>query len=336
MKWQFNKYLILEGEQRQKRLSLKYVILGGILVLAIKSYAYFITWSNAILSDVFESLLNLAACTFSMFSLYFSGQPRNSKYPYGHGKMEFLAAGAEGCIVVLAGAFIAGKAFYNLIYPQPIESIDQGISFETAAAVVNLGLGWYLLSRSRKLDSQILKADGKRILTDAYSTLALIGALLVVLLTHLQWIDSIVAITSGFLIIRTGVTIIREALPGLLETADTVILEEVVEVLQQNSRPAWIDIQNMRSSHYGMYIYIDCRITMPWYWNAKDCYDQVQDAELIINQHFKQRVDLFVEVVPCKPKDCHLCRIEDCPVRQHPYQGKQPWKLNLLMRRDIE
>jgi cation diffusion facilitator family transporter len=335
MKWQFNKYLILEGEQRQKRLSLKYVIIGGVLVLAIKSYAYFITWSNAILSDVFESVLNLAACTFTMFSLYFSGKPRNSKYPYGHGKMEFLAAGIEGCIVFLAGAFIAGKAFYNLIYPQGISGIDKGISFEAGAAVLNLAIGLYLVNRSKKFDSLILNADGKRILTDAYSTFALIGALFIVLLTRLQWLDGIIAIISGLLIVRTGIKIIRGALPGLLETADTVVLEEVVNVLQNNSRPAWIDIQNMRSSHYGMYIYIDCHITMPWYWNAKDCFAQVQDAELIINQYFKQRVDLFVQVEPCRPKHCHMCLIEDCPVRQFPYQGKLPLNLKTMMQKEV-
>jgi cation diffusion facilitator family transporter len=334
-KWQFNKYLIMEGEQRQKRMSLKYVMIGGVIVLGLKSYAYFSTWSNAILSDVAESLLNLGACTFSMYSLFFASRPRNSKYPYGHGKMEYLAASVEGFLIVLAGAFIGGKAIYNFFNPQGIVSIDQGISFEAGAAAINLFLGIYLVKRAKKLESQILNADGKRILTDAYSTIALIIALFIVLYTHYHWLDNLIAIISGGLIIRTGIKIIRQAMPGLLETADTVILEEVINVLQDNSRPEWIDIQNMRSTHYGMYIYIDCHFTMPWYWNVKDCAEQVQQAELIINQHFKQRVDLFVQVEPCRPKDCHICRVENCAVRQFPYSGKQTWKLGDVLQKGI-
>lgn len=334
LKWQFDKYLIMESEQRQKRHSLRFVLFGGILVGCLKAAAFFFTNSDAILSDVLESVINLAATGFSLYSLNFAGKPRDQKYPYGKGKIESLAALIEGSLVFVAGAGIGIKAVYNLIYPQGVQGIDMGIVFESGGAAINLGLGYFLLSKGKKFDSLVLKADSNRILSDAYSSFALIAGLFIILFTRLHSLDSIIAILSGALIIRTGVKIVKASIPPLLDTADTNTLEEVVSLLQENSRPAWIDIQNMRASHYGMYLYIDCHMTLPWYWNLKEVYEQVRDAELLINQHFKERVELFVQGEPCTPKHCPSCLVQDCPVRQAPYKGKHTWKLQELLARE--
>jgi cation diffusion facilitator family transporter len=177
----------------------------------------------------------------------------------------------------------------------------------------------------------VLKADSKRIFADAYSSIAVVIGLGLIYLTGYHVIDSILGLLAGALIIRTGYKMIGGALKGLLDAADTDMLEDVVDILQKNSRPEWIDIQNMRTSHHGMYLYIDCHITMPWYWNLNKVSEQVRDAELLINHHFKERVELFVQAEPCKPKNCSECRIADCPVRQHPYRKKAQLSLEEVL-----
>jgi cation diffusion facilitator family transporter len=327
LKWQFNKYLILESEQRQKRQSLKWVIAGGVIVTMMKGAGFLLTNSNAILSDVIESLINLAASSFSLYSLFYASKPRDSRHPYGHGKMEYLAATVEGCFIFLAGSAIAIKAIYNIFYPQPVGGMDTGILFVSAAAIANFGLGYFLVRKSKKLDSLVLESDGKRILSDAYSSAGLIGGLIIIYFTGFKWMDSVIAIFCGLLIVRTGYKIVKQSIKGLLDAADTENLEEVVKVLQENSRSAWIDLQNMRASHHGMYLYIDCHITMPWYWNLRKVDEQVREAEEVVNKYFKERVELFVQADPCQPRHCHICRIEDCPVRQHPFRKRNTWKL---------
>lgn len=321
----------LASEQKQKRLSMRYVILGGIVIAGFKCSAFFLTNSNAILSDVLESLINLAAGCFSLFSLYYAGKPRDALHPYGHGKIEFLAATVQGSLVFLAGAIIGIKALYNIFYPHPVQSIDSGILFVSLAAVGNFGLGMYLRNRGNKLDSLVLRSDGKRILMDAYSSAALVAGLGILYYTRLPWVDSAIAILAAVFIVRTGFQIVRHSVRGLLDAADSEILEDVVKVLQDNSRPAWIDIQNMRASDYGMYLYIDCHITMPWYWNLKEISEQVREAELLINQEFKERVELYVQAEPCRPSHCHLCRVENCSFRQQAYKGKKNWKLKEIL-----
>lgn len=324
--------MILESEQRQKRYALKLVLLAGGFIAILKIAAFFFTFSTAILSDGLESIINLAAGSFALFSLYYASKPRDSKHPYGHGKMEFLATAVEGSLIFIAGSAIIIKAIYNFVYPGEMHNIDIGVIAISISSLANLGLAYYLKVKGKKLNSAVLAADSKRIFSDAYSSIAVVVGLVLIYFTHIFLIDSILGLLAGALIIRTGYKMVGSSMKGLLDAADIDMLQDVVEIMQSNSRPEWIDIQNMRTSHHGMYLYIDCHLTLPWYWNLNKVSDQVRDAELLINQNFKERVELFVQAEPCKPKHCPQCRIEDCPVRQAPYRKKSPLKLEEVLR----
>ena len=82
---------------------------GGLL-MAAKFVAYFITGSAAILSDAFESIINVVASGFALYSIYLSHQPPDKSHPYGHGKIEYFAVGFEGALIILAAGAILYKA----------------------------------------------------------------------------------------------------------------------------------------------------------------------------------------------------------------------------------
>ncbi|MDQ3072713.1 MAG: cation diffusion facilitator family transporter [Bacteroidota bacterium] len=323
MKWQFDKYLVQDSEGRQKRFALKWALSIGGLVTVLKFYAWFITNSNSILSDGLESLINLAAGAFALYSLQYALRPRDAKHPFGHGKMEFLASTLQGGIIFAAGFLIVGKAIYNFYYPNAIGSIDVGIVLVLLGAGVNLAVGYYLRNKGRQLDSLTLQSDSKRLLTDAYSSLALAVGLVSIFLTGIYWIDSVLAILSGIVIVYTGYKLAKQSVKGLLDTADTKMLEEIVKVLQNYSKPEWIDLQNMRASHYGMYVYVDCQLTLPWYWNLLQVHAEEEKLDVLVNKHFRQRVEFFIHSVPCRPTNCGMCRVSDCSVRQHAFSGKR-------------
>lgn len=334
MKWQFNKYLMQEEEQRQKRLALRWVIGASILVTLLKLGAFLVTDSNAILSDLLESLINLAASIFAMYSLIYSARPRDHKHPFGHGKIEFLAATIEGSLIFTVGIIIIGKGIYNIVHPQGMSHIDQGIGLIALGAGANFGMGRFLLHKSKQLNSVVLAADSRRLLSDCYSSVALVLGLVAIFFTGLGWLDSAMAIGAGFLIIRTGYKLVKQSVKGLLDAADNHLLEDVVRVLRDSGRPAWIDIKNMRVSDHRMYLYVDCEITMPWYWNLQEVNDMANEADVTVNEHFKERVELFVQAEPCKPKHCPICRIENCPVRQFPYNPDKDWKAKPAIGKD--
>ena len=74
----------------------KIVLTVSTLLLVIKFVAWWLTGSVAILTDALESIVNVVAGGFTLYSLYVSYLPKDHNHPYGHGKIEFLAAGIEG------------------------------------------------------------------------------------------------------------------------------------------------------------------------------------------------------------------------------------------------
>ena len=85
------------NDKKLLRIQLVAVVVGLALLLA-KFGAYFLTHSNTILTDALESIINVIAGAFALYSLYLSSKPKDADHPYGHGKVEFLSAGFEGIL----------------------------------------------------------------------------------------------------------------------------------------------------------------------------------------------------------------------------------------------
>ncbi len=311
--------------------SMAAVLFFTLLLGGLKFLAYFLTNSNAILTDALESLINMAAGAFALFSIYFSSLPRDENHPYGHGKIEFISAGFEGGLIFIAGLTMIGKAIYGFFFPKVLNQLSIGILLTGIGGMVNWGLGYFLIKQGRKHSSPTLTADGKHLLTDTYSSIALIIGLGIIYWTKIYWLDNVLTVLFGFFILFTGFKLIRSSIAGLLDEADYETLESIINVLNEKRRDKWIDIHNLRVQKYGSQLHIDCHLTLPWYDQLEEVHEEVESLETLVNHEMGNTVEFFVHADPCRPSSCPICTISDCPVRQYDFRERVPWKLaNLL------
>ena len=318
----------------RKHLSVQtWTLVVGLLLLGIKLLAWWWTNSNAILTDALESIINVAAAGMGLYSLWLSAQPRDRNHPYGHGKVEFISAGVEGALIVLAGLSILAKASYNIAFPQAIARLDVGLVITAVAGMVNYLLGWYLQRQGRSSHSIVLVASGAHLKSDAYSSVGLVLGLGLVWFTGAVIIDSLLALLFGAVIIYTGFRLVRESIAGIMDEADYQLIRKMVETLQAQRRADWIDVHNFRVIKYGPTLHIDCHITLPWYYNVDQAHDEVKAFERVMQEGCSQPVELFVHVDPCEPpENCRLCAVKDCPERKAPRQERIAWTLDNIMQ----
>ncbi|HMU70947.1 MAG TPA: cation diffusion facilitator family transporter, partial [Chitinophagales bacterium] len=145
-------------EQRMNIRLQKIVVAIAIILLLVKFSAYLLTHSNAILTDALESIVNVVAGAFGLYSLILASKPRDINHPYGHGKIEFISASIEGSMITLAGVLIIGKSIFNLLYPQTIQNVESGIILVAIAGTVNFAMGIFMERRGKKANSLILIA----------------------------------------------------------------------------------------------------------------------------------------------------------------------------------
>ncbi len=317
--------------QEKQTSYLKYALIFSSLLMVVKFVAFYITGSNTILSDGLESVINVAAGSFALWSMYLSLQPRDANHPYGHGKIEFLSSGVEGAMIIFAGLGIIIKSGVNILDPKVISSLDTGLILIAITGVLNYLVGYKLKTTGKKENSLILESNGKHLMTDAYSTAGILVGLLVIYLTHIYWLDDLFAIIFGLLIIYTGVKIIRKSIAGVMDEADFVVLKELVRLLNKNRKPEWIDIHNLRTIKYGPVIHVDCHVTLPWYWEIDRGHDEIETISSIINQEFGRKVEFFIHVDPCHYSMCTYCLFEKCPKRKNDFTEAQSWEIEALI-----
>src|SRR5215212_12223590 len=99
----------------------------SIALLVVKFVAYYLTGSAAIFSDALEQIVNVLASGFAAYSLFLAHQPADESHPYGHGKVEFLSAGFEGGMILLAAAVIVQRAVEEMIQGPDMHQVNVGL-----------------------------------------------------------------------------------------------------------------------------------------------------------------------------------------------------------------
>jgi cation diffusion facilitator family transporter len=302
------------------------VAIIGILLFVGKLLAWHLTNSDAIFSDAMESVVNIISAFMGLYSLYLAAKPKDENHPYGHGKIEFVTSGIEGSLIIFAGIMIIVEAVDSLLHGNVLQKIDWGIWIVLATALVNYFIGYLSVQKGKRDNSVVLISSGKHLQSDTYTTFGVVLSLILVYFTQLSWLDGLVALLFGSYIIFVGYKIIRESLKGIMDEADPELLKEVVQVLEKNRKPDWVDIHNMKIQQYGSGLHIDAHITLPWYRTLQESHKEMENIILLLAKNTTRQVEFNFHMDDCKPSSCAICSLE-CPHRVERFQKKVVWDI---------
>ena len=320
----------MEAAKQNYRLQ-KWICGLSVVLFLIKVIAWYLTNSVAILSDALESIVNVMAGFIGLYSLYIAAKPKDKDHPYGHGKAEFISAAAEGALIIGAGILILYQTVTGFVNKSPLEDLDQGLILVVITAVINYIAGWICIRKGNKNHSLAIVSSGKHLQIDTYSTLGIVGGLLVIYFTGINWLDKLIALGMGILVLFNGYHILRKSLAGIMDEADMDLLRRMVDLLNTNRRPNWIDIHNLRVIKYGTLLHVDCHLTLPWYLNLREAHRELDVFSRLISSEFGDSIEMFVHYDDCKPASCPICTKDDCPVRVHEFKEKLPWNLDNIL-----
>lgn len=308
------------------RLQRNIAILSVILFIG-KLWAWYLTHSVTVLTDALESTVNVIAGFIGLYSIILAAKPRDFDHPYGHSKAEFVSSAVEGSLIFIAGLMIVYEAIDQLLQPKPLHQLDIGIYITGATGLFNYLVGTYAVKVGKKQRSLIVESAGKHLRVDAYSTFAIVIGLGLIIITKLQWLDSVVALVFSFVIMVTGYKLVRRSLSGIMDEADQKLLQDVITYLQQNRKADWVDLHNLRVVQYGDMLHIDAHMTLPWYYKVQEADAEIHVLEGMIKQHFENRVEVFIHIDACQPYQCKLCGLQNCPERKTPFAAQEQWTL---------
>ena len=254
-------------------------IAAALATIALKASAWIVTGSVGLLSDAFESLVNLAAAIVAFIALAAAARPADEEHRYGHSKAEYLSSGFEGALILLAAASIVYAAVRRLIEPRPIEQLGLGVAISVAASVINLLVARVLFRAAERHHSITLEADAHHLMTDVWTSAGVIVGIWAASATGWQRLDPIVAIGVALNIVYTGIGIMRRSLMGLLDTAIPEELQRQVTDILVRHTTGGVRFHALRTRQAGAWRFIDFHVLVPGNWSVKRGHDLLERLE---------------------------------------------------------
>lgn len=254
-------------------------IAAALLTMALKLVAWQLTGSVGLLSDALESLVNLAAAIFALLALRVAALPPDDDHAFGHTKVEYFSSGIEGALILLAAAGIGWNAADRLMHPHALESVGLGLTVSVVASLVNLFVARILMRAGREAHSVTLQADAHHLMTDVWTSVAVVVGVSLVVWTGWQWLDPVIGLLLAGHILWMGVRLVRESLLGLMDTGLPPQEMDAIRDVLERYESQGVQHHALRTRQAGAWRFMSVHVLVPGDWTVSKGHELMEKLE---------------------------------------------------------
>jgi cation diffusion facilitator family transporter len=254
-------------------------IAAAITTIFLKSGAYLLTGSVGLLSDAVESVVNLLGAMMALWMLSIAARPPDESHMFGHSKAEYFASAVEGFLILIAAGSIGFTAINRLIHPQALESVGWGLAVSVSASVINFVVARILRKAGKKHNSITLEADSAHLMTDVWTSVGVILAVIVVAISKWVIIDPLIALAVAINIIWTGVHLVSRSVSGLMDTALPASEQKAIDEILNKYQGKGIKFHALRTRQSAAQRFISVHILVPGNMSVHDAHHIAEDFE---------------------------------------------------------
>ena len=274
-------------------------IIGNAILVVFKLFAGIVGRSAAMVSDAVHSASDVLSSIIVIVGVRLSGREADSDHPYGHERMECVAAIILAVILAITGAGIGLNALESILDHDEGGAVVPGL-LALIAAIVSIvtkeGMYRYTVYFARKLDSASLMASAWDHRSDAFSS---IGALVGIAGARMGYpiLEHIASIVICLFILKAALDIFREAMDKMVDhSADTDVEKEMAKAAAAQDGVLGVDL--IRTREFGSRIYVDIEICADGSLTLTESHQIAQNVHDAIEQKFDKVKHIMVHVNP--------------------------------------
>jgi cation diffusion facilitator family transporter len=273
-------------------------VFSNSLLIALKVAAGAITGSIAIITEAIHSLIDLLASVIALTSVRKADEPADVEHPYGHEKVENLAAAIEGILILVGAAVIVYEATHRLVVGAHIDTLGLGIAVMAASAVTNFAISGVLGRQAKRFDSPALEGDAAHLRTDALTSVGVLAGLVAADITGKSSFDSIAALVVAVAIVASGLQIITRSSRILVDEALPADEMDRIEAAIAASRtPEMAGYHRLRARRAGSRRYVDLHVQYRSGTSLERAHDLAHDMRAAIEAELPA-ADVLIHVEP--------------------------------------
>lgn len=291
----------------------KLALIAIVGLVVLKVAVAVITGSISIFAQALDSALDLFAVVITLLAVRMATKPADEEHPFGHGKVEDIAAVIQAVLIFTAGGLIIYSAIRRLMVGEVLEMTEAGIAVMAVSIVVSVFLSRYLMKLSQTTGSTALEANARNIAADVYSASGVLAGLIAIRFSGLDILDPIIALAVASLVLKVGYDVLRKSFHGLIDIKLPEAEEAKIKACIMEQGSHLVDFHNLRTRKAGSQRYIDLHLVVP-----KD--SSVEEAHQTCNlleKNLKSRLhnaSITIHIEPCN-NDCEQCSLT-CTVRE--------------------
>jgi len=290
---------------------LSLVVVIGLVVLKIVVAA--ITGSISVLAQAVDSFLDLFAIVVTFFAINIATKPADEEHPFGHGKVENIAAIVQAMLIFTAGGLIIYSAVRRIITGATVELTEAGIGVMLVSIIASIFLSRHLLKVSRTVDSIALQATARNIAADVYSAAAVLAGLIAIRVTGLNILDAIIALLVALLILKVAYDVLRRSFGGLIDVKLPEAEEGTIRSCIMEHGGELVGFHELRTRKAGSWRFIDLHLVVPKYASVEQAHNLCDHLELDIETRLSY-TSVTIHIEPCTI-ECDQCSVP-CSLRE--------------------
>ncbi len=284
-----------------------------IALIGLKMAVGVITGSISIWAQAADSSLDLFAAVITFVTVGFSAKPADKEHPFGHGKVEDIAAGIQAVLLLGAAGSITFAAIHRIISGATVELTEAGIGVMLFSMIVSILLSRHLFRVARTTGSVALEANAHNITGDIYSTAGVMVGLVAIRFTRLNIIDPILALIVALLILRMAYHVGRTAFGGLVDVRLPKPEEdELISCIREHTSQL-AGFHEVRTRKAGNQRFIDLHLMLPKNASVEEAHRMCDHLEQDIEDRLSNS-SVTIHVEPCST-ECDQCLVSSCSLR---------------------
>lgn len=275
--------------------------------------------SVSIISEGIHSGMDLLASCIAYFSVKKSAEPPDADHAFGHGKYEDASGLIETLLIVLAAGIIIWETCHKLVSGGELVSLDllyAGMIVMGISAVMNFVVSQRLMKVAKETESIALESDAWHLRTDVLTSAGVFAGLVLIQVTHLVFLDSVIAIVVALLILREAYSLIRRSFADLMDESldeyEVILIEDII----CRHANAFTNFHSLKTRRSGPNRFVEFHLMMPHATPLDAAHAVLKEIETDIVARMP-RTSVIVHLDPCDGR----CRRPECS-----FVCKETWK----------
>lgn len=202
------------------------LLFGGKLAVGL------VLHSVSVMADAFNNLSDAASSVIGFIGVKMAEKPADEEHPFGHGRIEYIAALIVSFLVIEVGFTFFKNAIAKIRTPEELSFNLISIGILLASVAVKLWLSFFNKKLGKRINSTVMQATATDALGDVVTTLATMGSILFFYFTKIN-IDGYVGLAVSLLVMWAGVGIAKDTLEPLIgQSVDPKLYREISEFVE--------------------------------------------------------------------------------------------------------